>query len=171
MRGPQGAADMNEIVGAFGLLERDGRVLLVRERRILDGVPRDCWDIPGGGVEPGEALTETLVREYEEETGLVVRPEGLAFMIERFGFRSPDPSRRSRFFFFHLREVGGTLGPRDADILEAGFRSWDEMRELCVQTYHAELWRWQDGGRRENYFLTDRDAVGRNAVRTEPGLT
>lgn len=162
---------MSEILGAFGLLEEDGRVLLVRERRILDGAPRDCWDIPGGGVEPGEALVETLVREYEEETGLLVAPAGLAFMIERFGFRSPDPSRRSRFFFFHLRRLGGTLRPRDADILEAGFRSWAEMRALCVQSYHAELWRWHDGGRVENYFLTDRDAETRHAVRTASGAT
>jgi ADP-ribose pyrophosphatase YjhB (NUDIX family) len=156
---------MNEIVGAFGLMEEAGRVLLVRERRVLDGVPCDCWDLPGGGVEPGEALIETLTREFEEETGLLTEPIGLAFMIERFGFRSSDPARRSRFFFFYLRRIGGELAPRDPEILEAGWRTWEEMRGLCVQAYHAEMWSWHDGGRRDNYWLTVRDPAGRAAAR------
>lgn len=33
------------------------------------------WELPGGGVEPGEGEVEALVREVREETGLVVAPE------------------------------------------------------------------------------------------------
>ena len=29
------------------------------------------WDIPGGRVEKGESLIETLMREVKEETGFV----------------------------------------------------------------------------------------------------
>lgn len=156
---------MTEIVGAFGLLEEEGRVFLVRERRTLDGVPRDCWDLPGGGVEDGEALVETLVREFREETGFEVEPTGLAFMIERFGFRSADPTKRSRFFFFHVRRVGGAYGPTEPEILEGGWKTWEEMRSLCTQTYHAEMWNWHDGGRGQAYWLTVRDAAARRAAR------
>ena len=158
---------MKEITGAFGLLEEEGRVLLVRENRVLDGVPTSCWDLPGGGVEEGEALVETLVREFAEETGLRVEPLRLAFVIERFGFRSPDPRRRSRFFFFHVRRVGVSDAPRDPQILESAWRSWDEMRALCTQTYHAEMWRWHDGGRADNYLLTVRDPAARLAGRPD----
>lgn len=37
-----------------------GRLLFVRERG-------DSWDLPGGGLEHGEALHETLRREFREE--------------------------------------------------------------------------------------------------------
>ncbi len=32
------------------------------------------WELPGGMVEPGESLQETVVRELAEETGLTARP-------------------------------------------------------------------------------------------------
>ncbi|MEO0409056.1 MAG: NUDIX hydrolase [Cyanobacteria bacterium P01_A01_bin.135] len=30
----------------------------------------DCWDLPGGGIEPHEPLMEGLRREVQEETGI-----------------------------------------------------------------------------------------------------
>src|SRR5262245_47455755 len=127
---------MQEINAAFALVEEEGRILLVSEMRRLGDEPRLCWDIPGGGTEPGEALGEALVREVREQTGLVVEPVDLAFMIERFGFHSPDPTRRGRFYFFHAKRVSGELGPLDPDIREVAFKDWAEARRLCTQAYH-----------------------------------
>lgn len=54
-----------------GLLERDGRVLLVRR----DIEPkRGYWDMPGGFLEEGEDPYDGLRRELREETGLEVEP-------------------------------------------------------------------------------------------------
>ncbi len=157
-----------EITGAFGILEEDGRVLLVSEMRHLGSRPELCWDMPGGGVEGGESLVEALRREYREETGLEVEVVDLAFMIERFGFRAADPTRRGRFFFFHVRRIGGDLGPTDREITGYEFLAWDEARRRCTQDYHRELWAWVDSGRRQAYFLSIRDPDGRRRILTRP---
>lgn len=60
--------------GVGALIEREGRVLLVRE----DG----RWLLPGGQVESGESHAEALTRELREETGLDVSPGDLRAVTE-----------------------------------------------------------------------------------------
>lgn len=48
-------------VSAFGIIVRDGQVLLARRRDI------GWWNLPGGGVESGETVDEGLLREVREE--------------------------------------------------------------------------------------------------------
>ena len=51
-------------------------VILDEENLLLCCEPgNDLWMIPGGGVETGETPEACCVREAEEETGLLVRPE------------------------------------------------------------------------------------------------
>ena len=47
------------------LIEQDGRVLMSRRR--ADQALPNCWEFPGGKVEPGEAPEAALVREIREE--------------------------------------------------------------------------------------------------------
>ncbi|GAA4355020.1 hypothetical protein GCM10023185_17490 [Hymenobacter saemangeumensis] len=55
-----------------GLLLRNGALLLAAHRGLLpDGAP--FWSPPGGGWQFGESIREALIREFREETGLVVR--------------------------------------------------------------------------------------------------
>lgn len=68
-------------VGGIVLDER-GRLLLVRRG---NEPGRGQWSVPGGRIEPGERAAEAVVREVEEETGLQVRPTGLAGVVERVG--------------------------------------------------------------------------------------
>lgn len=55
---------------AFGVAVRDGRIACVRVER----GPASYYDLPGGAIDPGEDEARALVREFREETGLVVRP-------------------------------------------------------------------------------------------------
>ncbi len=65
---------------AGGLIESDGRLLLVQNQR-RDGSLD--WTTPGGVVDPGEELLEGLTREVEEETGLTVSGwEGPLWIVE-----------------------------------------------------------------------------------------
>ncbi|MGH9090913.1 MAG: NUDIX hydrolase [Acidimicrobiales bacterium] len=58
--------DERQVVGA--VIVADGKAFVLRrsaDRRLFP----NCWDIPGGHVEPGESLLGALRREIEEETG------------------------------------------------------------------------------------------------------
>jgi len=59
-------------VPCVGAVVRDdaGRLLLIRRGHEPS---RGLWSLPGGRVEPGEALEAAVVREVREETGLEVR--------------------------------------------------------------------------------------------------
>ena len=54
--------------GVSAVIRTPGGLLL--QRRDDNGL----WGLPGGSVEPGESVSEALVREVREETGLEVVP-------------------------------------------------------------------------------------------------
>jgi len=55
------------------LQDAGGRILLFRAQ--LDSrSSQHWWELPGGGIEPGESYQQTAVRELAEETGLQVSP-------------------------------------------------------------------------------------------------
>ncbi len=55
--------------GAF-VTNKEGKVLLIKE-------PKRGWVFPGGQVENGESVTEGILREIEEESGLKCKIVGL----------------------------------------------------------------------------------------------
>ncbi|MFY9718522.1 MAG: NUDIX domain-containing protein, partial [Candidatus Cybelea sp.] len=67
---------------ATGIAIRDGRLLMVASR--YPSQPQPLWNLPGGRQQPGELLTESVVREFFEETGLHVRVESLAYVSESY---------------------------------------------------------------------------------------
>jgi 8-oxo-dGTP pyrophosphatase MutT (NUDIX family) len=57
------------------LLDADDRVLLFRAQDPTAPELGVWWELPGGGLEPGETYLEAIVREVAEETGLVITAE------------------------------------------------------------------------------------------------
>lgn len=57
-----------------GIVIHDGKVLLARHTY---GAGKGKLIVPGGYVEKGETPQEALIREYKEETGIVIEPENI----------------------------------------------------------------------------------------------
>ncbi len=87
----------------YGIAIHHEQILLLPNR--LNGQ----WEFPGGGVEPGELLPQALRREFQEETGLLVRPGRLLHFEERF-FQWTEcdvPPWHVLVFHYHVDIVGG----------------------------------------------------------------
>lgn len=65
-------------VGVHVVLERDGRILMMR--RAGTGFFDGLYSLPGGHVEPGESLGAAGARELLEEVGVEVEPQALAML-------------------------------------------------------------------------------------------
>lgn len=109
-----------------GLLERDGRVLLVANR--YPNQPRLLWNLPGGRQEERECADATVVREFAEETGLAVSVRGLAYVAESF-----DASTQTQFTAFCFR-VDGDGEPQvpaaDAHVRDCRWATPEELPAL-----------------------------------------
>jgi 8-oxo-dGTP diphosphatase len=57
------------LVAAVALIDRDGRVLLAQ--RPAGKAMAGLWEFPGGKLEPGETPEAALMRELDEELGIV----------------------------------------------------------------------------------------------------
>lgn len=67
----------------YGIIEdHNGCILLVRDQSRSD----ERWDLPGGGVDPGESVLEALAREVKEEVDLDVtgEPQKICEFVEYF---------------------------------------------------------------------------------------
>lgn len=81
------------IVGVGAIIIQNGKILL--EKRKNDP-GRGKWSIPGGIVELGESLEQTVIREVQEETGLVVdEPE----LIDVVSQATLDESGKVKYHF------------------------------------------------------------------------
>ena len=75
-------------VAAYAWLRDEDRVLLCRLSQAVND-RAGMWTLPGGGIEFGEHPEAAMVREVEEETGLIVTPQGLRGI---YTFTKEDPA-------------------------------------------------------------------------------
>lgn len=122
------------VTGGAIIRDQTGRILLQKRSDYGD------WGLPGGGMEPGESIEETMIREVKEETGLDVSSYELASIYtgEKMKYTYPDGNDVVfvMFLFNVTAELGGKLDDDQTTLLfkdeqneslELVFKSLDEI--------------------------------------------
>lgn len=94
-------------VRAYGVLVREGQVLLVRSSNPAIAPP--LWWLPGGGLDFAETPEEALTREFAEETGLVVGELELRDVFSDVRRRANGERLHTVRVIYSVALVGGLL--------------------------------------------------------------
>ncbi|QDP96443.1 NUDIX hydrolase [Microlunatus elymi] len=145
-------SDYDTRLAAYAVIVDDStgtdRILLSWFNGGRNGRARQCWSLPGGGVEYEESIEQAIVREAKEETGYDVE---LGLPLTTSTFTTRDPGRRPykavRILYtaavtggtVGTLEVGGTTDRADwlpidkvvdephADIVAIGIDAWQQL--------------------------------------------
>ena len=123
------------IVGVGAVIICNGKILL-EKRKNEPG--KGKWSVPGGLVELGESVEQTVMREVEEETGLEVeKPEHIDVVDNIIR----DESGRVKYHFviidYFMKLKGGTLKAA-SDAEELRWVTFDEVeRYALTKTFRA----------------------------------
>lgn len=115
------------------LIERGWEILL--QERVADDWRG--WALPGGHVEPGESVVDSVVREIREETGLQIEDPRLVG-IKQF----PKDGGRYLVFLFRARKFRGEL--RNSDEGRVAWFTREDLQTITTVDDLAELLRVMD---------------------------
>jgi ADP-ribose pyrophosphatase YjhB (NUDIX family) len=118
----------NSIVAAASAIVTNDEGAILLHRR----VDNDMWALPGGGMELGESIANTVVREVHEETGLQVKAKHViaVYSDPKHVFAYSDGEVRQEFSICIACELtGGNIIVSD-ESKEVRFFTLDEIVNL-----------------------------------------
>jgi 8-oxo-dGTP diphosphatase len=112
-------------IGVFAVIEDQSKVLLARRRDI------GWWNLPGGGMEPGETVDDALRREIREEVGIEVHIDYLVGVYSK-------PQKSEVVLTFLCHPASGTPGTSD-EVSEVGWFPTDALPEPLLPKHRQRL--------------------------------
>lgn len=101
-------------LGVKALIRNPNKEVLLLERKSTFN--KNDWDLPGGRLQKGESLLQTLQREIAEETGLDDIGDAQLFMTVLTDIRIQNAQEDvGLIFFIYLCEISGIFSPQLSD--------------------------------------------------------
>jgi 8-oxo-dGTP pyrophosphatase MutT (NUDIX family) len=124
-------------LGVRGMvIDGDGRVFLIKHSYV------DGWHLPGGGVETGETLLDSLARELAEEGNIEITSPPPLFGV----YFHPVHSKRDHVALYVIREFRQTAPPVPGrEIVAHGFFAPDALPEGTTRGTRARIAEVLDG--------------------------
>ena len=110
-----------ELCNMCMITDADGRVL-VQERLPKPSNPWSGLTFPGGHVEPGETVVDSVIREVQEETGLTVSNVQNCDYIQWY-----NPEKQSQYFVFLFKTNTFSGELKDSKEGKVKWMTLDEM--------------------------------------------
>ncbi|MEM9317662.1 MAG: NUDIX hydrolase [Pseudomonadota bacterium] len=114
--------------GAYAIIAAPDGVLVTFQEE-----PRREFQLPGGGVDPGEAVLPALHREVREETGHTIHGLRRLGMFHRFTYMPEYDLWAQKLCHVYLARIGRRLGPPSEPGHWALILPWDvAAKKLAV---------------------------------------
>jgi len=122
-------------VAGHALIVRECKYLVTRRSRINTYMPLK-WDIPGGIVEPGETVEDTIHREVNEEIGLTIDVGRVVYV---YANRDQLPVRQTfqTVFICKYRSGEVCLNPSEHDTYQ--WLEYDDIASVDMIDFLREL--------------------------------
>jgi ADP-ribose pyrophosphatase YjhB (NUDIX family) len=114
-----------------GVVFRDDRLLLVRERA------EQKWTLPGGWADPCASPAENVVREIQEESGLITRASKILAVFDRGKHPHEPPFAFHVYKLFVLCTLLGGEETVSTETDAVGFFSEGNIPELSINRVTA----------------------------------
>lgn len=117
----------NFSLGVGGVIWHEGKVLLVQRGH---NPGKGAWTIPGGYVDQGESIGDAIVREIQEETGIIAEPLSIIGLRDK---PSNGPTEKhDAYIIFLMSFLGGTLQAQPSEVSNLGFFTLEECQTLQI---------------------------------------
>lgn len=107
-----------QFVAIVALVVKDGKILISKRNDPANKKFHKKWEFPGGGVEHGETIHQSLRREVKEETGLKIEIGKPVPMIYMGTYRGRSGIGQLYVITYLCNPTGGRLAPHDQEVLQ-----------------------------------------------------